>query len=84
MTELTSRERMLRTLNFQDTDHLPCCFISFTALRKRHQENMYELAKAERAMGLDSMLFIPIAPPNTPPTLFFLILTVPPICSLGN
>jgi hypothetical protein len=36
--------------------------MSFTALRKRHNENMYELVKAERDMGLDSMLFIPITP----------------------
>jgi len=36
--------------------------MSFTALRKRYQENFYELAKAELAMGLDSMLFIPTAP----------------------
>jgi uroporphyrinogen-III decarboxylase len=62
MTELTSRERMLRTLNLEEADHIPCCFMSFTALRKRCNENMYELAKAERAMGLDAMLFIPIAP----------------------
>lgn len=62
MAKLTSRERMLRTLGFQETDYVPCCFMSFTALRKRHNENMYELTKAERAMGLDSMLFIPIAP----------------------
>lgn len=62
MAELTSRQRMLRALDLQETDHVPCCFMSFTALRKRHDENMYELAKAERAMGLDSMLFIPIAP----------------------
>lgn len=59
MTELSSRERMLRTLNFQEADRIPCCFMSFTALRKRHKEDLYELAKAERAMGLDSMLFIP-------------------------
>jgi uroporphyrinogen-III decarboxylase len=62
MAELNSRERMLRTLNFQEADHIPCCFMSFTALRKRHQENMVELARAERAMGLDAMLFIPMAP----------------------
>lgn len=62
MTELTSRQRMLRALNLQEVDHIPCCFMSFTALRKRHNENMYELAKAERAMGFDAMLFIPIAP----------------------
>jgi hypothetical protein len=36
--------------------------MSFTALRKRHGENMAELAKAERAMGLDAMRFIPGAP----------------------
>ena len=62
MAELTSRERMNRALNLQDVDHVPCCFMSFTALRKRCQENLYELARAERALGLDSMLFIPIAP----------------------
>jgi hypothetical protein len=36
--------------------------MSFTALRRRCHEDMYELAKAERAMGLDAMLFIPSAP----------------------
>ena len=62
MAGLTSRQRLLAALNLQETDHVPCCFMSFTALRKRCQENMYDLAKAELAMGLDSMLFIPIAP----------------------
>jgi len=62
MTELTSRERLLRALNLERADHIPCCFMSFTALRKRHHENLYELAKAERALGLDSMLFIPTTP----------------------
>ncbi len=62
MAGLTSRQRLLAALNLQDTDHVPCCFMSFTALRKRCQENMYDLAKAELAMGLDSMLFIPTAP----------------------
>lgn len=62
MTTMTSRERMLRALNRQEVDHVPCCFMSFTALRKRVKENFYELVKAEQAMGLDSMLFIPSAP----------------------
>jgi uroporphyrinogen-III decarboxylase len=62
MAELTSRQRMLRALDLQEMDHVPCCFMSFTALRKRHDEDMVELAKAELAMGLDSMLFIPVAP----------------------
>lgn len=62
MTTLTSRQRMLRALDIQEVDHIPCCFMSLTALLQRCHENMYELTKAERAMGLDSMLFIPTAP----------------------
>ena len=62
MGELTSRERMLRTLDLADTDQIPCCFMSFTALRHRHNDDWYEVARAERAMGLDAMLFIPTAP----------------------
>ena len=61
MGELSSRERMLRALSRKEVDHIPCCFMSFSALRKRHSENRYEAAKAECAMGLDSMLFIPSA-----------------------
>jgi uroporphyrinogen-III decarboxylase len=59
MPDLTSRDRLARTLRFEATDYVPCSFMSFTALRRRCQENMYELVKAERAMGLDSFLFIP-------------------------
>jgi uroporphyrinogen-III decarboxylase len=62
MAGLTSRQRLLAALDLQETDHAPCCFMSFTALRKRCQENMYDLARAELAMGLDSLLFIPAAP----------------------
>jgi hypothetical protein len=36
--------------------------MSFTALRRRCREDLYELAKAERALGLDSFLFIPSLP----------------------
>ena len=59
MPDLTSRDRLARTLRFDATDYVPCSFMSFTALRRRCKENMYELVKAERAMGLDSFLFIP-------------------------
>ena len=62
VVELTIRQRMLRALNLEQVDRIPCCFMSFTALRKRQNEDMYKLALAERAMGLDSMLFIPVAP----------------------
>lgn len=62
MTELASRERMLCALRHQAPDYVPCCFMSFTALRRRCQEDLYELVKAERALGLDSFLFIPTLP----------------------
>jgi len=53
---------MLRALRHEAPDYVPCCFMSFTALRRRCQENLYELVKAERDMGLDSFLFIPTLP----------------------
>ncbi len=62
MTQLSSRERLLRALRREKPDYVPCCFMSFTALRRRCHEDLYELVKAERAMGLDSFLFIPTAP----------------------
>lgn len=64
---MTSRERMLGALNKQEVDHIPCCFMSFAALRKRYNEDRYKIALAELEMGLDSMLFIPTAPRPTRP-----------------
>lgn len=62
MTALTSRERLLRTLDLGEVDHIPCCSMSFSALRNRLRDDMYALSKAELAMGLDSMLFVPYLP----------------------
>jgi uroporphyrinogen-III decarboxylase len=61
MTELRSRERMLRAIDRQVVDHVPCCFMSFSALRARHGEDRYATARAELGLGLDTMLFIPAA-----------------------
>ena len=61
MSQMTSRERLLRALNCDEGDHVPCCFMSFSALRRRHHEDMFALCRAELAMGLDSLLFIPAA-----------------------
>jgi len=62
MSQLTSRERMQRTIELQDSDRIPCCLMSFTIQRKRVNEDLYALVDAELEMGLDSMLFIPTAP----------------------
>ena len=62
MTQLTSRERMLRAIDLQQVDHIPCCFMSFAALRNRLQGDRYRVAQAELDTGMDAMLFIPTAP----------------------
>jgi len=62
MTSLNSRQRMQRAFSLQEVDHVPCAFMSFTALRKRFNEDLYQLARAELEMGLDSYLFIPSLP----------------------
>jgi len=56
---MTSRQRMLAAIDREVSDHIPCAFMSFTALRKRVQEDFYALCKAELQMGLDSFLFVP-------------------------
>lgn len=52
---------MMCALQREAIDHVPCCFMSFTALRRRVREDMYALVEAEQAMGLDSILFLPAA-----------------------
>ncbi len=55
---MTSRERMLAALDHKEHDHVPCAFMSFSALRGRCQDT-YEVCERELEMGLDSWLFIP-------------------------
>jgi uroporphyrinogen-III decarboxylase len=62
MSDITSRQRLLDAINLRPTDQTPCCFMSFTALRQHHNDDWYAVALAEKAMGLDPMLFIPTAP----------------------
>jgi uroporphyrinogen-III decarboxylase len=61
MNELTSRERMLRAIASEPVDHIPCCFMSFAILRARCDEDRYCVAEAEQEMGIDPMLFVPVA-----------------------
>ena len=60
MAEMTSRERMLRAIGLREVDHIPCCFMLFTALCEREDDTLDKLVKAEMAMGLDSRLLIPV------------------------
>jgi uroporphyrinogen-III decarboxylase len=50
---------MLAAIDRKECDHIPCAFMSFTALRRRVQDDFYALCKSELEMGLDSFLFIP-------------------------
>ncbi len=62
MGKMTSRTRLISAINLEDVDYCPCCFMSFTAMRRRCNEDMYKLTLVEKEMGLDPMLFIPSAP----------------------
>ena len=61
METLQSRQRLIRALEYQETDYIPCCLMSCSILRKRHNEDRYKAALAEKEMGLDPMMFIPSA-----------------------
>ena len=58
---MTSRERLRRAIACEPADYVPCCFMSFAAMRGRCYDP-YEQALREQEMGLDPMLFVPIAP----------------------
>ena len=59
MNSLNSRQRLLRAIAHQDLDYIPCSFMSFSILRNKYKQNLFEVALAESEMGLDPMLFIP-------------------------
>jgi uroporphyrinogen-III decarboxylase len=59
MYTLDSRQRLLRAIARQDVDYVPCSFMSFSILRKKHKEDLFAVATSELEMGLDPMLFIP-------------------------
>lgn len=61
MEHSSSRECLIRTINLEETDRIPCCFMSFTALRNRFNEDRRAALIEELKMGLDPMLFIPQA-----------------------
>jgi uroporphyrinogen-III decarboxylase len=58
---LNSKQRLLRAIEGEEVDYIPCSFMSFAILRKRKYEDWYAVAQEEKAMGLDPMLFIPMA-----------------------
>lgn len=61
MENSSSRACLKRTMSLEETDRIPCCFMSFAVLRKRFNENRYAACLEELKMGLDPMLFVPQA-----------------------
>lgn len=59
---MNSRERLRGAIEGKEVDHIPCSFMSFAILRKVKHDDWYAVALEEKAMGLDPMLFIPMAP----------------------
>jgi hypothetical protein len=51
----------MRAINNQSVDYIPCSFMSFAIMRKQKKEDCYAVARQEKAIGLDPMLFIPMA-----------------------
>jgi len=67
MSSLSSRDRLLREIEYQDTDKFPCAFMSFSALRNKNEDDFYKLCQAELDLGLDSFIFLPYIPRRARP-----------------
>ncbi len=58
---MTSRERMLATIEGRQADYVPLCFMIFSALRERCADE-YEFVRRQLDLGLDAVLRVPGAP----------------------
>ncbi len=58
---MSSKERLLAAMNFQETDYIPCAFMIFTALRNQCRDE-YEFIKRQLELGLDAMVNLPEFP----------------------
>ena len=59
--KFSSRERMLRTIESQGTDYLPCSFMIFTALEKKCKDQL-EFIEKQMELGLDVKVELPELP----------------------
>ena len=60
--QLTSKERMLLTMEFKETDYLPCSFMMFHGLRDRTPGGWRGFIDAQLALGLDTVAELPELP----------------------
>jgi len=57
--QLTSRERMLLTMEHRETDYTPCSFMIFSALKRRYRDDWKAFIDAQLDMGLDAVAVMP-------------------------
>jgi len=58
MASLSSRDRMLRAIGCEEPDHVPCCFMIFSALERRCKDP-FEFVERQLALGLDAFVQVP-------------------------
>ena len=56
---LTSKERLLLTMEHKQTDYLPCSFMMFHGLRERCHGDWKAFLDAQLALGLDAVAILP-------------------------
>jgi uroporphyrinogen decarboxylase len=59
MPGLSSRERLLLTIEHKETDYLPCSFMMFHGLRDRYPGNWKAFIEAQLDLGLDTVAELP-------------------------
>lgn len=59
MQTMTPRERVLTALDCGQPDHVPCCFMIFSALREQCRDQ-YDFAERQLKLGLDAVVGLPV------------------------
>ena len=60
--KLTSKERLLLTMEYKETDYLPCSFMMFHSLRDRFPGDWRAFLDAQLDLGLDAVAELPELP----------------------
>ena len=59
---LTSKERLLLTMTYKETDYVPCCFMMYHGLRDRFPNDQIRFVEEQLALGPDTVVDFPEMP----------------------
>ena len=62
--KLSSRERMINSIECREPDYVPLSFMIFSALRRKCKDQ-YEFVEKQLELGLDAFVELPMSPPKT-------------------